>query len=129
MTRFSKADARRIIDEEVALLGLEFAAFEVKDGPRSGANDLDWWHENTPASERADTKYNLAHLRAYLRISGSETLPAVGIPLDRRRLWMDRSVISRLARDGYLDFKPANYSTFSLSEKGRKWIVEGEPKI
>ena len=105
MTRFKKSDARQIMDEEIARLGLEFAAFEVQDGPRPGANDLDWWHQNTPTSERSETRYNLAHLRAYVRISGSETLPAVGIPLYRRRLWMDRSVISRLERDGYYVLK------------------------
>lgn len=129
MTRLKRGDARRIMDEEIARLGLAFAAFEVEDGPRPGANDISWWHKHTPDAERSDTKYNQAHLRAYVRISGSETLPAVGIPLDRRRLWMDRSVISRLERDGYLSFEAANYSTFSLTEKGRQWLVDGEPGI
>lgn len=129
MARLKKLDARRVIDEELARLGLAFAAFEVKDGPRPGANDLEWWHAHTPAGERAETKYNLAHLRAYVRIAGSEKLPAVGIPLDRQRLWMDRSVISRLQRDGYLEFTPASYSMFSLTEKGRGWMAEGQPEI
>lgn len=129
MARLKKMEAKRIIDDEVARLGLGFAAFEVKDGPRPGSNDLVWWHEHTPAAERADTKYNLAHLRAYVRIAGGESLPAVGIPLDRQRLWMDRSTISRLERDGYLEFIPASYSTFSLTEKGRAWLADGQPEI
>jgi len=129
MTRLKKNDARRIIDEEIARLGLGFAAFEVKEGPRPDANDLAWWHERTPITERAETKYNLAHLRAYVRITGGEKLPAVGIPLDRQRLWMDRSVISRLERDGYLEFTCGLHSMFALTDKGREWLVDGRPEI
>lgn len=122
-------EAKKIVDDEVTRLGVGFAAFEVQDGPRPGANDLAWWHENTPTTERADTKYNLAHLRAYVRISSSDVLLAVGIPLDRQRLWMDRSTISRLTRDGYLEFCQASYSTFSLTKKGREWLTDGKPEI
>ena len=129
MIRPRKSEARRILDEELARVGLEFAAFEVKDGLRPGANDLAWWHRNTPAAERAETKYNLAHLRAYVRIAGGEKLPAGGIPLERQRLWMDRSVISRLERDGYLEFSPALHAMFSLTEKGRAWLVDSRPVI
>lgn len=129
MARLRKMEAKKIVDEEITRLGLGFAAFEVKDGPRPGANDLAWWHEHTPAAERANTKYNLAHLRAYFRIAGSEVLPAVGIPLDRQRLWMDRSTISRLTRDGYLEFVPAVHSTFILTDKGRAWVADGKPEV
>lgn len=129
MARLRKMEAKKIVDDEIDRLGLGFAAFEVKDGPRPGANDLAWWHEHTPAAERADTKYNLAHLRAYVRIAGSEVLPAVGIPLDRQRLWMDRSTISRLTRDGYLEFVPAMHSTFILTDKGRAWVADGKSEI
>lgn len=127
--RLKKAEARRIIDEETARLGCEFAAFEVKDGPRPGANDLKWWHEHTPAAERSETRYNLAHLRAYVRIAGGDVLIAVGLPLDRQRLWMDRSVVSRLERDGYLAFQPGLYSTFVLTERGRDLLENGQPEI
>ena len=51
--RLKKVEARRILDEELACLGCGFAAFEVKDGPRPGANELTWWHEHTPATERS----------------------------------------------------------------------------
>lgn len=129
MARLKKTEAKKIVDEEVERLAVGFAAFEVKDGPRPGANDLAWWHEHTPVNERADTKYNLAHLRAYVRISGSDVLLAVGIPLARQRLWMDRSTISRLTRDGYLEFRQASYSTFSLTEEGRAWLTDGNPEI
>lgn len=126
--RLKKAEAKQILDEEVARLDCGFAAFEVKDGPRPGANELAWWHERTPASERSETRYNLAHLRAYVRIAG-EQLTAVGIPLERQRLWMDRSVISRLTRDGYLEFVPAMHSAFILTERGRDWLHCGKPEI
>lgn len=127
--RLKQAEARRIIDEEVARLGCGFAAAEIKDGPRSGANDLAWWHENTPATERSETRYNLAHLRAYVRIADSDRLTAVGLPLDRQRLWMDRSVISRLERDRYLSFEPGLYAAFALTERGREWLENGQPEV
>ena len=127
--RLKKADARRIIDEEVTRLGCGFAAAEIKDGPRPGANDLVWWHANTPATERSETRYNLAHLRAYVRIAGSDRLTAVGLPLDRQRRWMDRSVISRLERDGYLAFEPGLYAAFVLTERGRDWLENDQPEI
>lgn len=127
--RLKRTEAKRIIDEETARLGCGFAAFEVKDGLRPGANDLAWWHEHTPAAERSETRYNLAHLRAYVRIAGSDRLTAVGLPLDRQRLWMDRSVISRLERDGYLAFEPGLYAAFALTERGRDWLENGQPEI
>ena len=129
MGRLRKMEAKRVLDGEVAALGLSFPAFEVRDGVRPGANDLAWWHEHTPQAERSETKYNLAHLRAYVRIAGGDVLPAGGIPLERQRLWMDRSVISRLERDGYLKFEPAVLSTFALTDRGRKWLDHGEPEI
>ena len=98
MGRMRKMEAKRVLDGEVAALGLSFAAFEVRDGVRPGANDLAWWHEHIPPAERSETKYNLAHLRAYVRIAGADVLPAGGVPLERQRLWMDRSVVSRATR-------------------------------
>ena len=70
MGRMRKMEAKLVLDGEVAALGLSFASFEVRDGVRPGANDLAWWHEHTPPAERSETKYNLAHLRAYVRIAG-----------------------------------------------------------
>lgn|SRR5690242_10221626 len=127
--RLTKVAAKRILDEELARLGCVFAAFEVKNGSRPNANELTWRHEHTPATERSETRYNLAHLRAYVRIAGSDRLTAVGLPLDRQRLWMDRSVISRLERDGYLAFEPGLYATFELTGRGRDWLENGEPEI
>jgi hypothetical protein len=129
MEGLRKTEAKKILDEEVARLGVALTAFEVRDGSRPGANDLAWWHEHTPTAERVDTRYNLAHLRAYVRIAGGEVLPAVGIPLNRQRLWMDRSTISRLEREGYLEFKRALYSTFILTDKGRTWVAQGNPEF
>lgn len=127
--RLKQAEARRIINEEAARLGCGFAAAEIKEGPRPGANDLAWWHKNTPAAERSETRYNLAHLRAYVRIADCARLTAVGLPLDRQRLWMDRSVISRLERDGFLAFQPGFYAAFVLTERGLDWLENGQPEI
>lgn len=42
MARLRQVEARKIIEEEVARLNVGFAAVEIKDGPRPGANDLAW---------------------------------------------------------------------------------------
>ena len=50
---------------------------------------------------------------------------AGGLFLARKRLWMDRSVMSRLERDGYVSFEGSEKSEpwFELTTKGRKWIA------
>jgi hypothetical protein len=54
-------------------------------------------------------------------------LRAAGLFLERRRLWMDRSVISRLDRDGYLRFvEDAREPWFELTEQGRRYIETGK---
>lgn len=126
MRRLRATEARDILDEELASAGWDAAsAFTIESGARPGANLLSWWHENTPANESSDTPRNLAYLRAYSRIGG-ERLYAGGLFLDRKRLWMDRSVISRLERDGYLIFRGQGKSEpwFELTEQGRNWIEE-----
>jgi DNA-binding PadR family transcriptional regulator len=41
-------------------------------------------------------------------------------------LWMDRSVISRLERDGYLTFVPEGREPwFELTDEGRRYIEAG----
>ena len=102
------------------------SAFTVRDEPRNEAKDLAWWHANTPQNESSETPRNRAYLRAYLKISGRERLQARGIRLEKGRLWMDRSVISRLERDRYLrfievpegEFEPV----FELTDEGRELI-------
>jgi hypothetical protein len=122
-----KGSALAVLKEELTLAGWDnTSAFTVRETAREEARNLAWWHENTPPNESSDTKRNLAYLRAYVRISGGENLVARGIQLDRGRLWMDRSVISRLERDGFLRFveKPADgyEPRFELTDQGRKWI-------
>lgn len=104
MNRMRQEAARKVVSEELARVGWDTAStFTVGDGARPLTQTLAWWHENTPEAESADTKRSVAYLRAYLRVGGGR-LYAGGIFLDRRRLWMDRSIISRLERDGYLRF-------------------------
>lgn len=129
MNSIKTAQARQIVEEELSKLGLESPAFQVMDELRPGANELAWWSANTPHNECAETRYNLAHLRAYVRIAGGEKLFAGGIGLHRGRLWMDRSVISRLTREGYLIFTSALHTYFTVTEKGRAWLVDGKPDM
>jgi hypothetical protein len=102
--RMTEAEARTAIAEELEREGWYTAStFTVRDGGRPGTDSLQWWHENTPDIETSETQRSVAYLRAYLRIGGA-SLYAGSLFLKRRRLWMDRSIISRLERDGYLEF-------------------------
>lgn len=128
MTRVSATEARAILQLELDRVGWPaLSALTIEDGARPGAAKLDWWHKRTPESESSDTKRNLAYLRAYSRIGG-ERLYAGGLFLTRKRLWMDRSVISRLERDGYLKFcgeeRPEPW--FELTQQGEDWIAESD---
>ena len=105
MKRCKVREARAIIAEELAYADWDAASsFTVESGARPGAETQAWWHENTPGNERSGTLRSLAYLRAYLRISGEMPLYACGLFLEQRRLWMDRSIMSRLVRDGFLAF-------------------------
>jgi len=125
MKRLKAPEAKAIISKELERASWDTAStYTVADGARPGAKDLGWWHQNTPAEESSDTQRSIAYLRAYLRIGGPK-LYAGGLFLDRRRLWMDRSVISRLERDGYLAFQGEGTREpyFILTAKGEQLIV------
>lgn len=122
--RVSEAQAMSIITEELARQSWDTAStFTIREGARPGTKDISWWHEKTPAEETADTPRSVAYLRAYLRIGGSR-LYAGGLFLKRRRLWMDRSIISRLERDGYIAFGGANEREpyFTLTTSGESLV-------
>ena len=128
MKRLKPLEARAIIAEEFGREGWQTAStFTVGDGRRPDSETLEWWHENTPANESSETRRSLAYLRAYLLIGG-EKLYAGGLFLDRRRLWMDRSVTSRLERDGCLCFegKTRREPYFVLKKKGEA-LLQREP--
>jgi hypothetical protein len=126
--RLRNTEARAILTEELAKVGWPSeSAFTLKDERRPGAENEDWWHENTPDNERSETKRNLAYLRAYQRIAGDMPLYATGLLLERSRLWMDRSVMSRLTRDGYLRFDHVGKeAAFVVTDLGAAFIA-GDP--
>lgn len=132
MNRLTKTRARAILTEELACAGWDTAStFTVEDGARPQADDLAWWHENTPSNERSDTLRNLAYLRAYVRIAEplAGRMYACGLLLDRRRLWMDRSIMSRLERDGLVCWQGDGTKEpwFALTESGQRAVTEGFP--
>lgn len=121
MARVTEAKARQIIADELERAGWQTAStFTVMDGIRPGSESLSWWHQNTPAAETAVTPRSIAYLRAYRRIAGGQPLYAGGLLLSRRRLWMDRSIISRLERDGYLRFVEGKNPHFELTSSGEE---------
>ena len=127
LKRLKVHQAREIISEELQRSGWETAStFTIEDGRRPGTEDLSWWHESTPADETSETPRSIAYLRAYLRIGGPR-LHAGGLFLDRRRLWMDRSIISRFELDGYLAFhgEGTREPFFTLTERGEQLIADG----
>ena len=118
-----------MLDEELERLSLPPASsFTVEKQKRPGTQRLSWWHETTPEQNSADTLRSLAYLRGYLRITGGRQLPAGGLRLHKDRLWMDKSVISRLERDGFLAFEPTGHfePSFVVTDKGRHWTETGE---
>jgi hypothetical protein len=123
--RLRNTEARAILSEELAKVGWPSeSAFTLKDERRPGAENEDWWHENTPDNERSETKRNLAYLRAYQRIAGDTPMYATGLLLERSRLWMDRSVISRLTRDGYLRFDHiGKEAVFVITDSGTAFMA------
>ena len=126
--RLRNTEARAILTENLAKVGWPSeSAFTLKDERRSVAENEDWWHENTPENERSETKRNLAYLRAYQRIAGDMPMYATGLLLERSRLWMDRSVMSRLTRDGYLRFDHIGKdAVFVVTDSGTAFIA-GDP--
>jgi len=127
VVRTRSAEAKRVLADELKNAGWDaVSACTIEKKPRIEAQDLSWWHQNTPPGERSETLRNLSYLRAYIKIAQSERLAAQGIQIEGARLWMDRSVISRLERDGYLKFddKPtgAFEPMFELTDAGREWI-------
>lgn len=123
--RLKAIDARSVLAEELERAGWPAeSSFTIGDGARPGTGSLAWWHERTPSNETSETVRSVAYLRAYLRIGGDK-LFAGGLFLDRRRLWMDRSVISRLERDGYLSFEGEGTREpyFVLTDRGRDLVA------
>ncbi len=132
--RLTKSQAHRLLSGELERVGWDGpSTFTVEESSRPHTHDLDWWHERTPGNERADTRRNVAYLSAYHRIAEplGGRMYAGGLLLDRRKLWMDRSVMSRLERDGYVVWvKPDRGEPwFEITDAGRMLIEEdgGEP--
>lgn len=125
MKRTRAVEARQIIAEELERAGWETEpTFTVEAGARPGADSIDWWRDAKSIDEQPDTLRNLAYLRAYVRIAGEMPIYACGLMLDRGRLWMDRSIMSRLESKGYLAFEGAgkNEPWFVLTEKGQAFV-------
>lgn len=98
--------------------------FEVKEGGRIDARELQWWLKDFEDKESSTTDRNLAYLRFYRRVAGGPKLLAEGLLLDRRRVWMDRSVIRRLVRDGYVSFVDGKDPFFQITTAGEELIAE-----
>lgn len=125
MERPTEAQARAILKEEIGkfMSRIDFI-FDTHEGPRAEASDVDWWRKGSTDTESSTTDRNVAYLRAYKRMAAGGRLWAVGIPLARRRAYMDRSVMRRLERDGYVQFVEAKSPYFDITEKGDELIQE-----
>jgi hypothetical protein len=124
-----KGEALAMLDEEFERVGLPTPPdFRIEKQKLPGSQKLAWWHDTASEAESGDTLRSLAYLRAYLRITGGRPLPAGGLRLHKDRVWMDKSIISRLERDGILAFEPTGHfePSFVVTEKGRQWIATGE---
>lgn len=126
MARITGPEAKSVLREEIAKLAsrIDFM-MDIKVGPRTDAAAIDWWRKDFVDNESATTDRNIAFLRAYRRIAGGDRLWAVGLPLaDRGRVYMDRSVMRRLERDGYVEWFGGKDPYFSVTPIGEELIAE-----
>lgn len=124
-----KGEALAMLDEEFERVGLVTpSALTIEKQKLPGSQKLAWWHNNTPDPESGDALRSLAYLRTYVRITGGRPLPAGGLRLHKDRVWMDRSVVGGLERDGILAFEATGHfePSFVVTEKGQRWIATGE---
>ena len=124
--RVTGQEAKDILREEIAKFAsrIDFM-MDIKSGPRVEAATLEWWRKDIVDGESATTDRNVAFLRAYRRIAGSPRLWAHGLPLaDRGRVYMDRSVMRRLERDGYVRFVEGKDPYFEITHRGEELIAE-----
>jgi hypothetical protein len=99
----------------------------VSHGAREDARALDWWYSGNVEEEGSITSRTIAYLRTYLDVAGQPKLYAAGIPLDRGRLWMDKYVIRRLHRDGYLEFHDGKDPFFAPTEQATRLTNPAAP--
>ena len=127
MGRVTGKDAQAILLEEIGKFSSRIDPIMdiQKSGPRAEARQLEWWLKDFDDTESATTDRNKAYLRAYRRIAGHERLYAQGLPLaDRGSIYMDRSVMRRLYRDGFVTFHAARDPHFLITESGDEMIAE-----
>lgn len=126
MARVTGRQAQDILREEIAKFDsrIDFM-MDIKSGPRSEALTIDWWRKDFVDRESATTDRNIAFLRAYRRVSGGGPFWAAGLPLaDKGRVYMDRSVMRRLERDGYVVWNDGKDPSFTLTPNGEALIAE-----
>lgn len=124
-----KSEAIAILDEELERVGATCPSeFTIEKQKRPGSQKLAWWQQDAIAQDSSDLRRNLAYLRTYVRLTGGRPLPAGGLRLHKDRVWLDRSVIGQLERDGFLGFEAEGHfePAFVVTEKGRNWIATGE---
>ena len=124
-----KGEALAILDEEFERVGLPTpTALAIEKQKRPGSQKLAWWHANVAEPGHEDALRSLAYLRTYFRITGGRPLPAGGLKLHKDRVWMEKSIVSGLERDGILAFEPTGHfePSFVVTEKGRHWMATGE---
>jgi hypothetical protein len=97
---------------------------DLKVGPRTEAREISWWRKDFKDMESATTDRNIAFLRAYVRIGGAKLFAEGLLLLDKGRVYMDRSVIRRLERDGFITFHDGRDPYFSLTAAGLDLIAE-----
>ena len=122
--RLRTHQAIAILVEEIEAVGGSYEPNLTRtDGPRVEANDLAWWYSGNVEEEGSITPRTLALVRAYLRIAGDAPMYAQGLLLFQGRVHMDKYVVRRLHKDGYLSFVEAPYAYFELTPLGKELVA------
>jgi len=125
MKRLTASEARDQLKAHIAALQADCEPIiTVNHGPRAEARAIDWWYDGNVEEEGRITSRTIAYLRTYLDAAGQPKLYAAGIPLARGRLWMDKYVVRRLHKDGYLAFHQGMEPFFTPTEQAEALIAK-----
>ncbi|MEN3973207.1 hypothetical protein WJS89_11055 [Sphingomicrobium sp. XHP0235] len=123
MSRASEIEYKSRLDAELRGVGLHTAStYGVQVGFNENGNTEAWWLHNLKPNEAADTGRSKAYLRTYRWLASDSKIWAVGLPLRKKRVWLDRSVMKRLLDQNFVEFVEGKPSYFVITPKGEDWI-------
>jgi hypothetical protein len=121
MGRKTPAEATSILIQQCSELGEPSSSKPTRAPINKALNRKHYW--SGVSDNMASTERSKAYLRAYQEIAGDAPIYATGILLTRGRMPLDKSVMWRLMRDGFVEFKELPlHSQFEITPDGQSWM-------